>query len=294
VTDEGRRMPIFPPFDEAAYQRRCAEAREERVRLDEIGGFRPVSLGDWLDLCQQSGVPTVPAVLLGEADLDAIVRFDEPEVAQRAAPFYARVRQTLDDLGPGWMARWDCCSMAALKYRLSSGVADWDPELAELYADDLRAYDVLCDFPGERMTAWARPWTSLAMIEGFPVEYRVFVERNEIVGVSNYYPQRPLPDDEATACDIARARRFTEQLIAAQTRPLVCPQIGEVEGNWFTADFARLASGALIFLEGGPPHTPRWGAHPCCFEDGDVKGIALRDRTGRHELNATEVPESAA
>lgn len=274
----------LPEFDEAEYQRRIEAARLDRQRLDALKGFRPASLGDWLQLCQWADVPTIAAVSLGEAPLEAVLRFDEPQCAEPAAPFWAAVKTKMDTLGKGWMARWDCCSMAAVKYRLSNGLADWSPELSDLYADDLRAYDILSEHPSDTITAWARPWTTFATLRGYPIEYRVFVERDRVVGVSNYYPQRPLPDDSETSEDIRRAKAFTKTLIAVQNRPLVCPQIGDVEGNWFTADFARLPSGALVFLEGGPPHTPRWGAHPCCFEGAEVSGIALRAVTGKHEI----------
>ena len=44
-----------------------------------------------------------------------------------------------------------------------------------------------------------------------------------------------------------------------------------------TADFTATAEG-MLFLEGGPPH--ELGAHPCCFREGRISGVALEDRNG--------------
>ncbi|WP_163450886.1 hypothetical protein, partial [Escherichia coli] len=62
--------------------------------------------------------------------------------------------------------------------------------------------------------------------------------------------------------------------------PINCPQARELDltRNQFTADFVRLADGSISFLEGGPPHTPKFGAHPCCFVAGEIGGVALIDR----------------
>jgi hypothetical protein len=275
---------MLPEHDEAAWQLRLVELREARAAIGRVQGFRPVSLADWMQLCVWAEVPTVAAICLGEAEIEPLLRSDEPEWAARATPFYGAMAAKLKALGDGWMARWDCCSMAEVKYRLSNGNASWAPELAELYSDDLRAYDLIDAFPSDRIKGWARPWTQFDVIGGWPVEYRVFVENDRILGVSNYYPQRPLPDNEQTAADVARAKASTQALIDHQNQRIVCPEIGDVEGNWFTCDFARLPSGALLFLEGGPPYTPTWGAHPCCFTSGTIEGVTLRDQTGQYEV----------
>ena len=256
----------------------AAETRRHRVRCDNDMGFRPVSLGDWLNLCTTAWVPFVPAGEIGCVDVEAVLNFDN-EAGAGAAGFWRKVRTGMADLGPGWMVRWDNCSLADVKSALSSGDPRWRPEFAELPADDFRGFDMVASFPGSRIRAWARPWLQLDVVGDYPVEYRAFVEDNKIKGISSYYPQRPLELTPQVAHDLDRVQAFANRLIEAQTRPLLCPEIEsthDLSKNHWTADFVRLPDGAVLFLEGGPPHTPRWGAHPCCFKPGAVGGIALK------------------
>ena len=106
------------------------------------------------------------------------------------------------------------------------------------------------------------------ILDGYPVEYRVFVEADEIIGVSSYYPQRPLPDSPEVREDVAACLAETAKLIAALPTPLEYPGWPErplsPDSRSFTADFMRLEDGRFLYLEGGPPFGA--GAHPCCFE----------------------------
>lgn len=261
--------------------RRAAEAwaqwRETRAELTGQVGFRPVSLSDWLDLCARAGVPTVPAMLIGEAPVDSL--FQEPDGDDmRAAELFAAHRDMVDTLGPGWMARWDCCSMADIKMAMSDGTPTWHPNFFNLYADDFRAADLLMDFPADTVKAWARPWMDFDRWGGWPVEYRVYVQDNRIIGVSNYYPQRSLTEWRHAETDVDTCMTLTNMLIEAQRLEIICPELQsdfDRSRNHWTADFARLPSGAILFLEGGPPYTPVWGAHPCCFEGREISGVAL-------------------
>jgi len=167
--------------------------------------------------------------------------------------------------------------MAYVKYRLSEGMPEWHPSLMDLSVDDFRAFDLIAEFPLPRISAWARPWLTFDVVDRYPVEYRVFVRDNEIIGISNYYPQRALPHDARTDADLTAVRNMTSALIREQKLPLNMPECDgllDLSRNHFSADFARLPSGAVLFLEGGPPNTPRWGAHPCCFEGREISGYA--------------------
>ena len=48
------------------------------------------------------------------------------------------------------------------------------------------------------------------------------------------------------------------------------------DGVHFTADFIVTGKDEILFLEGGPPH--ELGAHPCCFQPGEIQGVALENR----------------
>jgi len=56
------------------------------------------------------------------------------------------------------------------------------------------------------------------------------------------------------------------------------PQRDGIPMKSFTADFVVTEDDEVLFLEGGPPHTALWGAHPCCFVPGNVEGVALMNR----------------
>lgn len=271
-------------FDMEKLEAQMAENRaigEQRRREGSaMGGFTTVDLRDWMDLCELAGVPAVPAYLIAEADTYDLLQSADEAPSAEVAEFWRKVEAWKKRVGDGWMYRWSCCSCAEVKYRLGHGKADWHPDIAnQFYLQDLRAFDLIYEHPLEQIGAWARPWFQFDMLDGYPVEYRVFVEDDHVVGISNYYLQRALPDDEAVRADLGRIYAHTEKLIAYQRKPINCPQAGErIHGklkNWWTADFARLPSGAVLFLEGGPAHFVGGGAHSCCFPVGNVRGVAL-------------------
>lgn len=255
-----------------------------------IGGeglFTHTDLGDWIDLCFRADVPYIPATRIATGPTIALWEFDTepaPDDRERVLAFWAAVKTFKEQHPVGWMMRWSCCSMADVKYFMSQGEPEWRSEFMDLYVDDMRAFDMIADFPKATLSAWARPWVKFDIKAGYPVEYRAFVADNTVLGISNYYPQRPLPDDENTWRDIDDVMRWTTRLIQAQVLKTNCPQVAsgvDLTKNHFTADFARLPSGAVVFLEGGPGHYPNWGAHPCCFLPGQVSGVALENR-GNH------------
>lgn len=188
------------------------------------------------------------------------------------------------------MLRWSCCATMEVKYRLGKGRPEWHEDLINLFMiDDPRAFDLIYEFPKPMVAAYARPWMGLLIHKGYPVEFRVFVEHDEIIGISSYYPQRPLPLEYSPL----RVYRYLEEiigysssLILAQKKPINCPELKRaaphilLNKNSWTADFAVDEDEDVWFLEGGPPHTPTFGAHPCCFPVGEIEGIALRPRRG--------------
>jgi hypothetical protein len=95
------------------------------------------------------------------------------------------------------------------------------------------------------------------MDDGFPVEFRVFFQGGGIAAC-NYYPQRAL--SERYAPEMERAVELTRQLAAFQVpaESGLPPAPAEFSCDWMVRQ-----DGEVVFLEAGPPHTRRGGAHPC-------------------------------
>ncbi|MYH29937.1 MAG: hypothetical protein F4137_14035 [Acidobacteria bacterium] len=132
-----------------------------------------------------------------------------------------------------------------------------------------------------------------------------FVESGKLIGISSYYPQRPLPrnDDHlalveqhvaalldeleppfewpATASEQMRVNAMRARRDGDEA-PTKGPLQDEVH---FTADFAATRLG-MVLLEGGPPHF--MGAAPCCFAAGRIDGVALEAQQDEHA--ASEEP----
>lgn len=296
----GKEKRIFPSHEEIAerVEQSRSHWRDLRNSVDLENTFCPVDLGDWINLCKKSGVPYIAAEKIAEVACEDVVRFDEPgEHLERTKPFWAAVNaykeEALQSSQSGRafeMLRWSCCAPMDVKYRLGKGWHVWHEDLINLFMiDDPRAFDLIYEFPKPSVSAYARPWMKLLIHEKYPVEFRVFVENDEIIGISSYYPQRPLPLEYSgirVYLYLEQIIRCSESLILAQKKPLNCPELKRVapnillNKNSWTADFAVDDDEKVWFLEGGPPHTPTFGAHPCCFPVGEIEGIALRPRKG--------------
>ena len=252
-----------------------AEHRPPPGHGDE--GFCPVSLGDWLELCRQAGVPHVPAEKICELLREDCLSFDAPGERQERlrAAFQEMERARL----PGRMMRFDYCAGLDIKSSLAQGERECRPEFRRVELDDPRAVDILFEYPRPRAPVWMRPWAQALVVDGYPVEYRAFVRDGEVLGISSYHPQRPLPEFPA---HIQAVREQAGRLINAVRTPFqwrLHPRrrgLGQ-DGVHFTADFTATAEG-MLFLEGGPPH--ELGAHRCCFREGRISGVALEDRNG--------------
>ena len=190
---------------------------------------------------------------------------------------------------PGWMLR----SSADLKFAMSEGRKP-DHDTRHALPLDCRLLEILEDHPRVVVPVWRRPWIGddMLFLDGYPVEYRAFVENGQLIGISSYYPQRPLPRDDN---HLAAVEKHVATLIEELEGPFEWPaaQSGAMgirtmlprlegkepatgtpdpDGVHFTADFAATRLGTLL-IEGGPPHF--MGAHPCCFPAGQIHGIAL-------------------
>lgn len=256
----------------------------------------PISLEDWLAVCEVAGVVTVPA--------EKIVEFESLDLwnCTKPGPHQERLIAAMgiveNSAEPDHMFRWDCCASSWIKSSLATGDWQWEEGFCQLIfmEGDPRFADVLYDWPKLLLPAWKRPWVAAEIYEGFPVEYRVFVKDSEIEGISSYYPQRPLRRDDR---ELAEVESLTHELIKhAPETPwtLGLDQRQQEESELipdffgknkdkppapservnFTADFLVTKDGDVLFLEGGPPH--ELGAHPCCFLPHQIEGVALENR----------------
>lgn len=124
--------------------------------------------------------------------------------------------------------------------------------------------DILYDCNVATTRLAVRPVVDIVRHEVYPVEFRCYVFDAMDFAVSNYYPQRDLPDG-------FRSDALRSGELAMKLYPFT--------GTPYTADFCLTPDG-LRFLEGGPPLG--LGSHPCCFAPENVKpvGIALAKEKG--------------
>ena len=269
----------MPRIPRETVERELARAEAESPRPEDgAGRFCPISLGDWLALCRKADVPHVPATRICDLIREDCLSFDVPGDHQE------RLRAAFQEMEkarlPGHMMRFDYCASLEVKISLSDGEWECRPEFCRLELDDPRAFDILFEYPRPTAPVWLRPWENTLIVDGYPVEYRAFVRDGEVLGISSYYPQRPLPELPEFLEHIQAVRDRTERLIQAVRTPFqwhLKPNMRGLDRNGvhFTADFIATAEG-ILFLEGGAPH--ELGAPPCCFRDGEISGVALEDR----------------
>ena len=84
--------------------------------------FCPISLGDWMELCRQAGVPHVPAEKICELLREDCLSFDVP------GDHHERLRAAFQEMEkarlPGHMMRFDYCASLEIKSSLAQG--EWE------------------------------------------------------------------------------------------------------------------------------------------------------------------------
>ena len=266
-------MEMPPTLDFDAIKAMIENTSDPRDEWKDRPGFKIVSLDAWINLCRLANVPHVPAQRIACIPVEDLLAFDrnpETESLQALRTALASAQDRAYEKF-GWqkaMLRWDMCASALIKSTMAEGDSGWRPEMArDLPIDDMRTFDLIYEYPGNEIPVLLRPWVTAEEANGYPIEYRVFVAYGQIVGISSYYPQRPLKLDETTEDDVRQAHAMTKRLTEALRPPLAFP--GRTGRNWeaesisFTADFIRTKSDGLLFLEAGPPYGG--GAHPCCM-----------------------------
>ncbi len=267
---DSERKPKRLPME--AIEARLEEARRNPPRnaWKDAHGFRLVSLGAWIEACERAGIDHVPAEPVVTGDIESLLNWEEPDDGQveEIRRFFSAIENAKQ---PRTMLRWDMCAPMDVKLHLSRGRPEWSERFLDGFTvDDPRAFELLFEYPGEGVTVWRRPWVQADLVDGYPVEYRVFMLDGRPRGVSSYYPQRDLPDGARVRTDLTEAVnlscRLSEQLPEGDiVYPPGADRHWPRDSRSFTADFMRLADGRLLFLEGGPPFGA--GADPCCFPE---------------------------
>ena len=108
--------------------------------------FCPISLGDWMELCRQAGVPHVPTEKICELLREDCLSFDVP------GDHHERLRAAFQEMErarlPGRMMRFDYCAGLEIKSSLAQGERECRPEFRRVELDDPRAVDILFEYPG--------------------------------------------------------------------------------------------------------------------------------------------------
>lgn len=223
------------------------------------------SLGQWLDACKELGIEAIDAELIGACWAGEIAAVGYGRYENEAPIENLKKLMIGIPISDGsFMYRWDCCSSCDLKQEMGDSGRIKSARGLSVCADDPRLCNILEQWPPfSEVRFWKRPWVNAVYESGWPVEFRVFVEDSRVIGVSNYYPQRDLPESFVPVAQAAMD----------MTLPLT------EKASAFTADWLlRLSDAKLVYLEGGPPHRTDGGAHMCCFEPGKIDGIALSNR----------------
>ena len=240
------------------------------------GAFIGTSLRAWLDVMEAAGIPTIPAEAVVKLRRETFLGFEYSEVEEPEA--WEQFGAAIAAIPDSHMARWDACSSLDLKFAMAEK-QPFGKHARQLSTGDPRAFDILADYPADEFTVWARPWVQAKMLDGYPVEFRVFVKDSQVLGVASYYPQRPLPDTPemrglAEQC-VELTRKALRHLENTGQYPwLVNYARHFAEGTVnATLDFLVRPDNQVVFLEAGPPYGA--GAHPCTFIDRPIEGVAL-------------------
>lgn len=258
-------MDISQIIADAANDMKAAAPKQRYEQLP-ARAFPSASLRSWMDLAHSSGLACVPAHYLGSIEIEPLLNFDSP--IEGTSQAMGQVEKFNNDLVADHMLRWDCCAPWGVKSALGNGFVC--PSIQDAFLDpgDPRAFELIYDYPAPSIPVFSRPWVKAMVFEEYPVEFRVFINEARVVAVSNYYPQRALPDHEKVrllaARAVAMAQKIVDKALGRGLRPWM-PGVPAERQPPFSAslDFLVLSSAQVVFLEGGPGFG--FGAHPCCF-----------------------------
>jgi hypothetical protein len=149
-----------------AIQAEQAAQRPRARQRPDPNAMNVISLGAWLRLTEQLGIPSIPAIQITSLAISDIWPiFDgQPPVSAEGQAAFAALR---DGGAQDTIVRWDCCAGYEVKHRLGTGHPEWHPDFARPLIDDPRFADILYDY-GERYGAtslpvWRRPWMARSL-----------------------------------------------------------------------------------------------------------------------------------
>ena len=255
--------------------RRHAEAKAP-FEVPGSKAFIGVSLNAWLDVMTAAGIPSIPAEAVTSLKRETFLGFeksltDEPEAWRAFDAALGSVPST-------HMARWDACSSLDLKFAMAEK-SPFGAHARVLHPGDPRAFEILADYPAEEFTVWSRPWVEAKLVDGYPVEFRVFVKDSKVLGIASYYPQRALPATPEILGLAAQCGDLTRKALQLLESTGQYPWMADYARHFATGtvnatlDFLVTPDNQVLFLEAGPPYGA--GAHPCAFIDRTIEGIAL-------------------
>lgn len=270
-------LPSSEELEKAAAERHASA----KAAVDRHDRFIATSLGMWMAHSQAAGVPSVPAILVGEVTRQAMMRIEDE--SPEDLPLWKALQTSKESIPNDYMFRWDGCSGSELKYIMSKPDATRDERIAAGRDHSPfcpRISDIHYSYPSDSIALWARPWIDALEIDGYPVEFRVFVRDSKVQGVASYYPQRPLPSTAKILSFALLCKEHATTLTTYLDRLGAFPWLQSFEEKFdptkvnATMDFLIDKDNKVVFLEAGPPFGA--GAHPCAFIDMDsIAGIAL-------------------
>ena len=267
--------------------------------------FPAASFSAWSEIVNAAGIPSIPSKVVDELHVESLLRFDEiidregninPEM-EFAHTQLMRLKEINKSLEADNMLRWDVCAPLGIKLFMAreqdAGLLHLGSKkrvLKELIPmedrylqiDDPRAFDILFEHLKPTVKIIKRPLVEPMKIEGYPAEFRVFIKDNEVLGVSNYYPQMSMPNKDYLVAYAEQSKVYAEKIIEACHKEKAFPvnhkkHIGNndylpMEQVTATLDFMVTEGGILTFIEAGPSYG--FGAHPCCFFDPDTNNVS--------------------
>lgn len=269
------KIPI-PDVEEIS---RKANIRFEKDKADVSidGRFIGFSLGAWLKHVEAAGVSFVPANKIATISRDVWLSADENYDSN---PFWPQFKAICEGQPESTMIRLDPCSGLGLKGAMADGNGMSDLASRKVISPgDPRAFEIIYEFPSDTIDVWSRPWIDAQYLDGYPIEFRVFVENDEVIGLSSYYPQRELPATKEILDFVADCHKKSVAIVAHLNSQGQYPWMPNYECQFesgkvsATLDFLINQEGQAVFLEAGPPFGA--GAHPCAFIDREIEGVAL-------------------
>lgn len=275
-------------------QAECARVEAEVARIttdpatiadmaDSTGGaVHAASLQTWIALAERAGVPYVPAEVVARIPMADAWESVEGRI-EEGDPRGDEIMKAVAHAAGGGYWRTDLCACSDVKWQLSQSGTFEVPTWFGL--DDPRIMDMHWGMP--EILILGRPLMTPVMVDGWPVEFRVFVggSAEEDGAVSFYYPQvgdaaeRAAQDDPRLREAAEQARGWALSMTALRDRLGLLPFLPGRDfvpdaGIGATIDFMLTEERGLVMIDAGPGFG--FGAHPCCFIDSPVTGTRWR------------------